>query len=161
GGGSGRLRRCSRFSRSVRSGVAGTEAVFSRRCPRSSPAPAASPPRDEVSWRPARSRWGTRPAPGHGRPMIPRAPEVPAEFVAAVRTLRRDFPEAAPRYRLPLSLNTFGDLEVAAALETLVRGPLTQGPRVAAFEAEFAGAHGRPDAVFCNSGSSANLLALA
>ena len=93
--------------------------------------------------------------------MIPRAPEVPAEFVDAVRTLRRDFPEPAARYRLPLSLNTFGDLEVAAALETLVRGPLTQGPRVAAFEAEFAGAHGRPDAVFCNSGSSANLLAFA
>ncbi len=93
--------------------------------------------------------------------MAPTAPDVPAEFLEAVRALRRDHPEPASRYKLPLTLNTFGDLEIAAALEALVRGPMTQGPRVAAFETEFAAAHGVPDAIFCNSGSSANLLVLA
>jgi CDP-6-deoxy-D-xylo-4-hexulose-3-dehydrase len=52
-------------------------------------------------------------------------------------------------------------MEIAAALEALVRGPMTMGPRVAAFEAAFARAHGCADAVYCNSGSSANLLAMA
>jgi len=93
--------------------------------------------------------------------MVPRAPEVPAEFLETVRALQRAYPEAASPHRLPLTLSTFGEREIAAALEALVRGPVTQGPRVAAFEAEFAAAHGAPDAVFCNSGSSANLLALA
>jgi len=90
-----------------------------------------------------------------------RAPtDLPESFLEAVRGLRRAFPEPASPYRLPLTQNTFGDLEIAAALEALVRGPMTQGPRVAAFEAEFARAHAAADAVFCNSGSSANLLML-
>ncbi len=83
------------------------------------------------------------------------------EFLKAVSVLRAAWPEAPSPYRLPLTANTFGDREIAAALEALVRGPMTMGPRVAAFEAAFAEAHGAPDAVFCNSGSSANLLALA
>ncbi len=91
-----------------------------------------------------------------------RAPtDLPEPFLEAVRGLRRAFPEPASPYRLPLTQNTFGEAEIAAALEVLVRGPMTQGPRVAAFESEFARAHGLADAVFCNSGSSANLLMLA
>lgn len=88
-------------------------------------------------------------------------PDVPPDFLSAVQTLRAAWPEAPSPYRLPLTANTFGDHEIAAALEALVRGPMTMGPRVAAFEAAFAQAHGAADAVFCNSGSSANLLALA
>lgn len=86
---------------------------------------------------------------------------IPHEFVQAVHDLRAKWPQAPSRYRLPLTSDTFGDEEVAAALEALVRGPVTLGPRVAAFERVFAKAFGAADAVFCNSGSSANLLALA
>jgi CDP-6-deoxy-D-xylo-4-hexulose-3-dehydrase len=83
------------------------------------------------------------------------------DFVQAVAALRARFPEASSPYRLPLTANTFGDEEVAAALEALVRGPMTMGPRVAEFEKQFAQSFGVADAVFCNSGSSANLLAMA
>ncbi len=86
---------------------------------------------------------------------------VPPAFVDAVAALRAAYPEPRSAYPLPLTTNTFGNEEIAAALDALVRGPMTLGPRVAAFEAAFAAAHGAPDAVFCNSGSSANLLALA
>lgn len=92
--------------------------------------------------------------------MIPGPADIPQAFLEAVRALRCDFAEPPSPYRLPLTVNTFGDEEIAAALEALVRGPLTMGPRAAAFEAEFAEAHGAPAAVFCNSGSSANLLAM-
>ncbi len=92
--------------------------------------------------------------------MSPAPADPPQAFLDAVRALRRDFAEPPSRYRLPLTVNTLGAEEIAAALEALVRGPLTMGPRVAAFEAEFAAAHGAPAAVFCNSGSSANLLAV-
>ncbi|MBM4344111.1 MAG: DegT/DnrJ/EryC1/StrS family aminotransferase [Deltaproteobacteria bacterium] len=85
----------------------------------------------------------------------------PPEFLAAVAALRERFPEPRSPYRVPLTTNTFGDDEIAAALEALVRGPVTLGPRVQAFERAFAEAHGASDAVFCNSGSSANLLAMA
>jgi CDP-6-deoxy-D-xylo-4-hexulose-3-dehydrase len=86
---------------------------------------------------------------------------VPPAFLSAVRELRAAWPEPPSRYRLPLTVNTFGDEEIAAALEALVRGPMTMGPRVTAFEQRFARALGCADAVFCNSGSSANLLAMA
>ena len=86
---------------------------------------------------------------------------VPEAFVDAVASLRAQFPEPAPTARLPMTVNTFGDAELAAALAALVRGPMTMGPRVAAFEAAFAAAMGTRHAVFCNSGSSANLLAIA
>ncbi len=92
--------------------------------------------------------------------MNPGRPDIPQEFLQAARELRRLHPDPPSPYRLPLTVSTFGDLEMAAAFEALVRGPLTQGPRVAAFEAAFASAHGAPAAVFCNSGSSANLLTL-
>lgn len=86
---------------------------------------------------------------------------LPPEFLSAVSQLRAAWPEAKSTYRLPLTSNTFGDEEIAAALEALVRGPMTMGPRVAQFERAFAESHGAVDAVFCNSGSSANLLAMA
>jgi CDP-6-deoxy-D-xylo-4-hexulose-3-dehydrase len=85
----------------------------------------------------------------------------PSAVPAPVDSLPPAFTDAVRAYRLPLTSNTFGDEEIAAALEALVRGPMTLGPRVAAFEAAFAAAHGAADAVYCNSGSSANLLVLA
>ena len=86
---------------------------------------------------------------------------IPDAFTSAVAALRGAWPEAPSRYRLPLTVNTFGDAEIAAALEALVRGPMTMGPRVAEFERRFAEAFGSNDAIYCNSGSSANLLAVA
>ncbi len=83
------------------------------------------------------------------------------EFLSAVSALRAAHPEAPSRYALPLAFNTFGDDEIAAALEVLVTGPLTLSRRVEEFERRFAAAHGAPDAVYVNSGSSANLLMLA
>ena len=52
--------------------------------------------------------------------------------------------------------------EIAAAVACLRSGRVTQGEKVAEFEAVFAKAHGyaADRAVFCNSGSSANLLAV-
>lgn len=81
-------------------------------------------------------------------------------FIEAVRDLREVHQEPPSRYRHPLSINTFGDDEIAAALEVLIQGPLTIGDRVREFERRFAARHGSADAVFVNSGSSANLLAL-
>ena len=83
------------------------------------------------------------------------------EFLSAVSALRAAHPEAPSRYALPLAFNTFGDEEIAAALEVLVTGPLTLSRRVEEFERRFAAEHGAPDAVYVNSGSSANLLMLA
>lgn len=52
--------------------------------------------------------------------------------------------------------------EIAAAVACLRSGHVTQGEKVAEFERVFAEAHGysADKAVFCNSGSSANLLAV-
>lgn len=52
--------------------------------------------------------------------------------------------------------------EIAAAIACLRSGHVTQGEKVAEFERVFAEAHGysADKAVFCNSGSSANLLAV-
>ena len=87
--------------------------------------------------------------------------ETPTQFLDAVRALRATFPETPSKYVLPLTRNTLGDAEIAAALEVMVRGNVTLGPNVLAFERAFAERHGAADAVFCNSGSSANLLACA
>ena len=70
------------------------------------------------------------------------------DFVSAVNVLRSRWPEAASTYRLPLTSNTFGDEEIAAALQTLVCGPVTMGPRVAEFERTVARSFGAADAVF-------------
>lgn len=56
---------------------------------------------------------------------------------------------------------TWGPEERDAVLRTLATGRTTMGEEVAAFEAEFAGYHGKRYAVMVNSGSSANLIAIA
>ena len=61
----------------------------------------------------------------------------------------------------PLVENTFGSEEITAMNEVLISNKLTMGNRVAEFEREFAQYIGVPYAVMVNSGSSANLLALA
>jgi CDP-4-dehydro-6-deoxyglucose reductase, E1 len=85
----------------------------------------------------------------------------PADFLEAVRTLRARYPEAPPSEAIPLAANTLEDEEIAAALEALVRGPVTLGKRTLAFEEEFAAAQGAKHAVYVSSGSAANLLVLA
>lgn len=58
----------------------------------------------------------------------------------------------------PLSVPTFGDVEIEAATKVLKSGDTTMGEEVAQFEMEFA-AHVEADhAVMVNSGSSADLL---
>ena len=56
---------------------------------------------------------------------------------------------------------TFGADEIFAATETLLSTWVTMGRQVRAFEAAFTGAHGFAEGVMNNSGSSANLLAIA
>jgi CDP-6-deoxy-D-xylo-4-hexulose-3-dehydrase len=62
-------------------------------------------------------------------------------------------------FRVPLNASTFGADEVEAAIEVLRSGFVTMGERCLEFEAEFAAHVGSRNAVFVNSGSSANLLA--
>ncbi|MBL4850228.1 MAG: DegT/DnrJ/EryC1/StrS family aminotransferase [Planctomycetes bacterium] len=85
----------------------------------------------------------------------------PADFLEAVRALRAKYPEAPPSESLPLAVNTLEDEEIAAALEALIRGPVTLGKRTLAFEEEFAASQGAKHAVYVSSGSAANLLVLA
>lgn len=56
---------------------------------------------------------------------------------------------------------TFGAEEINAALECMLTTQVTMGPKVKAFEREFADKHGWRHGVMVNSGSSANLLAVA
>ncbi len=65
------------------------------------------------------------------------------------------------KHLLPLVLDDTGPDEVEAAVEVLLSGQLSMSDKVAAFEAAFAKHTGSPYAVMVNSGSSANLLALA
>src|SRR5215467_12891116 len=60
-----------------------------------------------------------------------------------------------------LAASTWGDEEIAAIGRVIASNRLTLGPQVAAFEEAFAAYHGRKYAVMVNSGSSANLLAVA
>jgi CDP-4-dehydro-6-deoxyglucose reductase, E1 len=57
-----------------------------------------------------------------------------------------------------LAADTMGEAELTAAKAVLDSGQLTMGPRVRAFEEEFAEWVGAEHAVMVNSGSSANLL---
>lgn len=57
-----------------------------------------------------------------------------------------------------LAADTFGGDEIAAAKAVLDSGQLTMGPRVRAFEEEFAAWVGTSHAILVNSGSSANLI---
>lgn len=60
----------------------------------------------------------------------------------------------------PLSMPLYGAEEVNGALECLLEQRVTMGPRVAAFERQFAEFIGSNHAIMVNSGSSANLIAL-
>jgi len=66
-----------------------------------------------------------------------------------------------PPTLLPLAASTFGAAETAAVEEVLRSGQYTMGPRVRDFEAAFAARFGMRHAVMVNSGSSANLIAVA
>ncbi len=61
----------------------------------------------------------------------------------------------------PLVDSSYDNEEIIRCMETLLSGELTMGNRVREFEAKFAEAVGAPHAVMVNSGSSANLLAMA
>jgi CDP-6-deoxy-D-xylo-4-hexulose-3-dehydrase len=61
----------------------------------------------------------------------------------------------------PTAYSVWGEEEHAAIARVLASGRLTMGPEVEAFEHEFAQWHGMKHAVMVNSGSSANLVAVA
>lgn len=61
--------------------------------------------------------------------------------------------------RVPLNASSFGPEEIQAAIDVLHSGMLTMGARCSEFEAAFAAKMGVKNAVFVNSGSSANLVA--
>ncbi len=60
-----------------------------------------------------------------------------------------------------LAADTWGPEERAAITRVMDSGRYTIGPEVAAFEKAFAEYHGKRHAVMVNSGSSANLVAVA
>jgi CDP-6-deoxy-D-xylo-4-hexulose-3-dehydrase len=62
---------------------------------------------------------------------------------------------------LPLATSTWDDDEYAALDRVIQSGRFTMGPAVRSYEAEFAGHFGTKYAVMVNSGSSANLIAVA
>ena len=61
----------------------------------------------------------------------------------------------------PLMADTWGDEEVEAIQGVIESGQYTMAGNVARFENAFAAYHGRAFAVMVNSGSSANLIAVA
>jgi CDP-6-deoxy-D-xylo-4-hexulose-3-dehydrase len=61
----------------------------------------------------------------------------------------------------PTAFSHWNELEWAAMARVLSSGRLTMGPETEAFEAEIAAWHGRKHAIAVNSGSSANLVAVA
>jgi CDP-6-deoxy-D-xylo-4-hexulose-3-dehydrase len=64
-------------------------------------------------------------------------------------------------FHYPLAISTWGAEERAAAIAVIESGQTTMGAKVSAFEARFAEMFGARHAVMVNSGSSANLLAVA
>lgn len=74
-------------------------------------------------------------------------------------TLDLSFDPSQPVVRLHEP--TFGADEINAAVDVLLSTRVTMGPKVLAFENEFAGVFGFGSGVMNNSGSSANLLAIA
>lgn len=64
-------------------------------------------------------------------------------------------------FSYPLTANSWGQEEIAAIHRVIASDRFTKGPEVEAFEEAFARYHGRRHAVMVNSGSSANLLAIA
>ena len=69
--------------------------------------------------------------------------------------------EHDPRQGLPLQVTPFGAREVRAVLDVLLSTWVTMGKEVQAFEEEWASWCGTDHAIMVNSGSSANLIALA
>jgi CDP-6-deoxy-D-xylo-4-hexulose-3-dehydrase len=65
------------------------------------------------------------------------------------------------RWDHPTAFSLWGEEEKAAIDRVLTSGQFTMGEEVAALEEEFAEFHGRRHAVMVNSGSSANLVAVA
>ncbi|HEY1366664.1 MAG TPA: DegT/DnrJ/EryC1/StrS family aminotransferase [Gaiellaceae bacterium] len=68
---------------------------------------------------------------------------------------------SSERYEYALAAPPFAAEEVLAVLRAMLHGRLTMGAAVGMFERDFADAFGLPEAVMLNSGSSANLLAVA
>ena len=64
-------------------------------------------------------------------------------------------------YKYPLATTTWDKSEYAALQDVIATGLFTMGPKVAEFEANFAGYTKSKYAVMVNSGSSANLLIIA
>ena len=60
-----------------------------------------------------------------------------------------------------LAVSTWGPEEIEAIRRTIAQGSFTMGEQVAAFEEEFARYFGMRYGVMVNSGSSANLIAVA
>ena len=65
------------------------------------------------------------------------------------------------KYTFPTAFSNWGDEEAAAIDRVRASGNWTMGEEVAAFEAEFSAFHGKKHGIMTNSGSSANLLAVA
>jgi CDP-6-deoxy-D-xylo-4-hexulose-3-dehydrase len=65
-----------------------------------------------------------------------------------------------PKFRIPLAFDSLGSEERRAVGEILASGRLTMGANCAEFEREFAAWLGVRHAIFVNSGSSANLIAV-
>jgi len=74
---------------------------------------------------------------------------------------RRGYEKSVSKISFPLISNTTGEEELIAMVDTLLSTQLTLGPRVKEFEDAFARWVGAPYACMVNSGSSANLLAIA
>jgi CDP-6-deoxy-D-xylo-4-hexulose-3-dehydrase len=70
-------------------------------------------------------------------------------------------PVVEPVDGLPLATSSWDEKEYAALQAVIASGRFTMGPLVAQFEREFASHFGSGHAVMVNSGSSANLLAIA
>lgn len=89
------------------------------------------------------------------------------EFAAVRAALERAWKASGPRPFDPrkpvvrLHEPTFGTEEIWASLECLLTTRVTMGPKVLRFEDDFARAFGFGNAALVNSGSSANLLAVA
>lgn len=91
--------------------------------------------------------------------------DTPSDLRAQLHDLIRRFvaqkPSTADSRSMPLVSDTIGAEEISAVLDTMLDGHITMGPRLRRLEAEWSRWLGVPDSVMVNSGSSANLLALA
>lgn len=89
----------------------------------------------------------------------------PSDLRTQIHELVRRFmaeKQVAPDSRsMPLVADTIGAEEISAVIDTFLDGHITMGPRVRKLEADWSRYLGLPDSVMVNSGSSANLLALA